>query len=290
MFTDNKEMGISTKNFNLRKDKEDLRDYSFKTIIQDFVTTKDFRASLPNIIDHSPEMSPVKDQERLGSCVGFATTALKEWQEQKEHKEEVEAGKKNHRDEKYYDLSEAWVYWNCKKIDAWPNDEGTDIRSSMKVLHKIGVPTEKAWPYDDVVYGEPKNWASMVARWSLIRSYYRVGNLEELKGALVQAPVVIGIGCYEEILQVGSNGIIPYPANPRICYGGHAVCAVGYNDRRGFIKFKNSWSSDWGENGYGYLPYSYIRDFMWDAWAAKDLRVTKEMLKGASQILELKNS
>jgi len=260
---------------NLKKDTFDKRDY---------ISSSTLPLLEGQILEHDL-MSPVKNQGGLGSCVGFAVAAMKEWQEQQEHMREVEEGKKNHRDEKYYDLSEQWIYYMCKKIDPWPNQEGTSIRVAMKVLQKIGVPTEKAWPYDDVIRGEPKSWAHMVARWSLIGSYYRVRSLNELKKALLEGPVVIGIPCFKEIFYVRRNGVIPYPKNPNMIYGGHAICAVGFDDKRKIIKFKNSWGRGWGKKGYGYLPYKYIRDFLWDAWAAKDLSVTNEMLKGTRKLI-----
>jgi C1A family cysteine protease len=209
---------------------------------------------------------------------------MKECQEKKEQDEELAKGKRGRK--KIYDYSEAWVYWNAKKIDPWPNEEGTSIRYAMKVLQKIGVPTEKGWPYKDVGdVGEPAKWANMVARWALIESYYRIDTLNGLKVALVDGPVPIGVPCFYEIFFVGSNGLVPYPANPNEVYGGHAICTVGYDDSKQLIKFKNSWSKDWGENGYGYLPYKYINDFLWDAWAAKDLAVTRDMLKGAAELI-----
>ena len=271
---------------NLKKDPEDMRDHSFKMQIKKYKKMQTFLNTLPDKVDYTSGMSPVKDQGFLGSCVGFSICAMKEWQEQKEHADEVKMGKKDHRDEKYYDLSEAWVYWMAKKIDDWPGEEGTSIRYAMKVLNKIGVPCEKAWPYDDFIYGEPKKWADLVSRWSLIREYYSIEGLDELKGALAQGPVCIGIGCYEEIDNVGNDGIVPYPARPQYCLGGHAIAAIGYDDNTELVKFKNSWSIDWGQNGYGYLPYIYIRDFMWDAWACKDLRVTREMLKGSVSLFD----
>jgi C1A family cysteine protease len=269
--------------FSLKKDIEDMRDYQFSGQMKTFF--KDLSLENRDRVDHTVEMSPVKNQGQLGSCVGFATAGFKEWQEQKEHAQEVADGKKNHRDEKYYDLSEAWIYWMCKKIDQWPNSEGTSIRCAMKVLNKIGVPVEKAWPYDDKVYGEPKSWANMVAVWSLVGSYYRLKNLTEIKTALNDSPVVAGMGCFEEMYYVGKDGVIPYPKNPMACLGGHAICLVGYNDDTELIKFKNSWGN-WGDKGYGYFSYKYAEHFIWDAWVAKDLSVTKEMLKGARSLIE----
>ncbi len=263
-----------------RQDPEDERDFLLTGSYVNTLMETDF----PDSVDHSSKMTPVKNQGQLGSCVGFAVTAMKEWQEKREHEEEVAAGKKDSRKGKVYDLSESWVYWKSKEIDMWPGEEGTSIRYAMKVLNRIGVPTESAWPYDDVDFGEPERWASMVSRWSLIDSYWRITNLVELKAALTDGPVPIGVPCFYEFFFVGDDGVISYPENPDTIYGGHAICAVGYDDDKKLIKFKNSWGYSWGQNGYGYLPYEYIDDFLWDAWACKDLSVTKEMLKGSRDL------
>lgn len=270
---------------NYKKDPTDKRDFKFMTSLP-FESQK-AAVFLPAALDHSMSMSKVKDQGGLGSCVGFAVTALKEWQETREHQAEVAQGKKDHRGGKEYDLSESWVYWSSKKIDPWPNEEGTSIRFAMKVLHKLGVPCEGAWPYDDRLKGTPKLWSHLVARWSLIDSYWRVNNLDELKVALLNGPVVIGIPCFDSIFYADETGLVSYPRDPNKIYGGHAVCVVGYNDKKygGVVKFKNSWGKYWGSRGYGFLPYSYINDFLWDAWACKDLSVTKKMLEGTRTLI-----
>ena len=262
---------------NYRRDPDDERDFRFTT---NFLNVLDENDTMPVKVDHSSKMSSVKDQGYLGSCVGFAVTAMKEFQEQKEHDEEVSAGKRDVRKGRAYDLSESWLYWKSKEIDAWPNEEGTSIRYAMKILKTVGVPTENAWPYNDIDYGKPKRWAKLVAKWALIDSYWRVYNLNDLKTALLDGPVPIGVPCFYEFFYPRNDGIISDPANPNQMYGGHAVCAVGFDDEKGLIKFKNSWGKNWGEDGYGYLSYNYIDNYLWDAWACKDVSVTKDMLKG----------
>ncbi|MCF8019808.1 MAG: C1 family peptidase [Vallitaleaceae bacterium] len=262
---------------NYRRDPEDKRDFKFTSSVSQVLSEIE---NVPKIVDYSDKMSPVKNQGSLGSCVGFAVAAMKEWQEQEEHDKEVVDGKYDTRKDREYDLSESWIYWKAKEIDVWPEDEGTSIRYAMKVLNSVGVPTEKAWPYDDIDFGKPKRWVKMIARWALIDSYWRINNLDDLKIALLDGPVPIGVPCFYEFFYPGPDGYIELPADESKMYGGHCLCVCGYNDITKRIKFKNSWGTRWGEKGYGYLSYSYIRRYLWDAWACKDLSVKREMLKG----------
>lgn len=258
----------------LRNDEPDSRDFRLSEVINER------EVEVKKSISWMRYMSPVKDQGRLGSCVGFATAAMKEFQEKVEHEKELEKGKKYKRKKDHYDLSEAWVYWNCKKIDPWPNEQGTSIRCAMKVLHKIGIPCEAGWEYDDRFEGKPKSWAHLIAKWGLVKSYYRVQTLDELRTALLVGPVVIGVACFEEMMSPNpKTGLVKYPSNPNALYGGHAICATGFSDHSRQVIFKNSWSEAWGKKGYGAFGYKYIEDFMWDAWAAVDLSVTRKIIK-----------
>ncbi len=272
-----------------KKDPDDERDFKFTSNVECDIDER--FCKIPSGVTHKDKITSVKDQGYLGSCVGFAIAAMKEWQEATEHEFELMRGKKDHREGKQYDLSEAWIYWNAKKIDPWPGEEGTSIRFAMKVLNKLGVPNEEGWEYSDVEQGDPKSWAHLVARWARIGSYFRVNNLKELKIALLDGPVVIGIPCFEEIFTVTRKGLIKYPENPNRIYGGHALCVVGYDDAHpklgSVVEIKNSWGERWGRHGYGFLPYEYINDFLWDAWACKDISVTKEMLKENKSLFDL---
>lgn len=263
---------------NYKQDSVDSRDHLSKKLTPYEINRIQ---SNGDIIDYTSEMSPVKNQGSLGSCVGFAVVAMKEWQEQQEHLGELLEGKSYKRAAKHYDLSEQWLYYKCKDIDYWPGQEGTSIRFAMQILHNVGVPCEKAWEYNARYVGKPKRWANLISKWALGGEYIRLQSPEDvIKSLKTNGPVCVGVGCFLEIFYTTSDGIVAYPADPNTCYGGHAICLVGWNPETRMFKFKNSWSANWGENGYGYLSYDYIKDFCWDGWEIKDLSVTNEMLKG----------
>lgn len=62
---------------------------------------------------------------------------------------------------------------------------------------------------------------------------------------------------------------------------GHAVAIVGYNDR-GFL-IKNSWGTDWGLSGYGWVSYDYHRLFCDEALVIRALKFHRGV-KGAENV------
>ena len=70
-------------------------------------------------------------------------------------------------------------------------------------------------------------------------------------------PLLSGFFCFcYSYFYNNVNGVIPNPSGSII--GGHAILFVGYDDSKQLFKFKNSWGTSWGDNGYGYLSYKYF--------------------------------
>ncbi|PIV56979.1 hypothetical protein COY52_07670 [Candidatus Desantisbacteria bacterium CG_4_10_14_0_8_um_filter_48_22] len=234
-----------------RRDKKDNRDYLMRAYLP--------AVKLPMRVDYTGKMTAIRDQGDEGTCVGFASVAgMKEYQERVDYA-------------KIIDLSPRFVYSECKKIDGAPDSEGTSIRVAMKVLKKKGVCREKFWPYMPLQKNRAKKGAKEDAAKFRQLTYARILDLDELRMSLsAKGPCVIGVMVFSGMMNTLS-GVVPMPATGERPLGGHAICPVGYDDRKELVKFKNSWSADWGDGGYGFLPYKYINDYMMDAWSSVDI-------------------
>ncbi len=71
---------------------------------------------------------------------------------------------------------------------------------------------------------------------------------------------MFGFTVYEsfETQQVANTGIVPMPASGEKVLGGHAVVTVGYNDSDQRFIARNSWGTNWGQQGYFTIPYDYL--------------------------------
>jgi len=240
------------------KDPSDRRDIPMSLVLP--------RLSAPSGVDYTHRMSPVRDQGDEGTCVAFASvTGVKEYQEMDEHGKLIE-------------LSPRYVYSLCKRMDGIPDEEGTYPRVAMKVLAERGVCLENCWPYRPYQKDRPCPEADEQAAPFRIRTYARLEGVEEMERSLsLNGPFLVGVEVFSSWFE-DNRGRIPLPAADDSPVGGHAVCVVGYSREEKFFKFKNSWGSDWGEGGYGYLTYGYLENHCLDAWSATDLIAHPDLL------------
>ncbi len=175
---------------------------------------------LPKKVDYTAKLSPVRDQGSEGTCVSFAcASGMKEYQELLDY-------------EKLVELSPRFIYNECKKIDGMPEEEGTTIRAGMRVLEGKGVCQEKFWPYKPHQKDKPKKGAAVNAKKFCVMTYARILNLNELRLSLAnKGPCVIGVEVFEGMMET-KTGLVPMPKKNESSLGGHAICSVGYDDKK----------------------------------------------------------
>jgi len=86
-------------------------------------------------------------------------------------------------------------------------------------------------------------------------------------------PFIFGFSVYESFHSktVTRTGRAFMPRFHEKMRGGHAVLAVGYDERERRFLVRNSWGRKWGMSGYFTLPYDYLtnRHLSQDFWTIR---------------------
>lgn len=242
------------KRFGWKPDLPDQRDVLYKA------PPKVLKA-LPTSIDLRANMPPVFDQGDLGSCTANATAA-QVWFLDKTKPAEP---------------SRLFIYYNSRALEGTiRSDSGASIRDSIKSVVRWGFCTDVSWPYHIPYFTrKPSQRSYAEGRLELITQYARVPQeAKTIKSVLAQGlPVNFGFTVYEsfEGAETSTTGVMPLPASNERTLGGHAVLIVGYDDAKEWYIVRNSWSDQWGDKGYFYMPYAFAHNpgFADDFWVVK---------------------
>jgi len=253
-------------------DYPDFRDYTEKTEEIQLVLggPKTLKAKGPPAsVDLREWCSPVEDQGNLGSCTAHAGVGMIEYYERKAFGRHIDA-------------SRLFLYKVTRNLMKMKGDTGAYLRTTMGAMVLFGVPPEAYWPYRDAgekFDQEPPAFCYAFAQNYQAIKYFRhdppgmkAGEImKKLKTYLSAGhPAMFGFTVYNSIEQADGTGRIPFPSARERIEGGHAVLAIGYDDKmriknkygksetNGALLIRNSWGNGWGEKGYGWLPYEYV--------------------------------
>ena len=211
-------------------------------------------------VDLREYCAPIEEQGALSTSCAHACVALAQYFERRSTGRQIRP-------------SRLFIHANAEQLLRQPADHSVSVRAVLKALVSFGTPPEDYWPYDPAtlarlptpfVYGFPSKFAKTCFLRLDARDQTGKETLRIAKCFLAAGfPFMLGFPVSSAVTR---DAEIPFPAVFHTIRTGMAVLAVGYDDNmrilsdKGAILIRNSWGTDWGDQGYGWLPYAYIRE------------------------------
>lgn len=248
--------------YNHKKGLPDSRDFKFNLQLR--LSAKQTLPILFDLRSANAKIIPaVLDQGHLGASVANACSNALRFLLRKEKLKDFQP-------------SRLYMYWFSRFLEGTTNeDSGVYIRDVMTAIHTYGVCDETLLPYNVNKYKLKPSNSNVRAATPHMRNFKYLSvdtSLLAIKQCLTLGfPIIFGMDVYEsfETEHVTKTGIVPMPnesLEERL--GSHVVCMYGYDDTKKHFIVMNSWGGAWGDKGFFYLPYDYLK-YMNDLWTMK---------------------
>lgn len=212
-----------------------------------------FQAYLPEEADLSAKFPVPGNQGHQSSCTAWATGyAVRSYHEGKRRNWGFSSPSQI--------ISPAYIYNRLVGFRG-ACDAGTSISDALKLLKTDGAPTLSTYPYQENDCSRPANPEQVqsgsefrISGWSAVDSR----RLDDVKGQIAGGqPVMFGMEVSERFENLTGGEIYDDTSSPRT--GGHAMVLVGYSERRQAFKIMNSWGTQWGDGGFGWISYRALK-------------------------------
>jgi C1A family cysteine protease len=222
-------------------------------------------------------LPPVGDQGQEGSCVGWSVSYYyKTYQEAVEHHWDVQ--------DPNNEFSPSFVYNQINH----GTDGGSRPDDAMQLLVSEGDAPLAVFPYQAGDYLTQPSQDVLNAA-----SPYRAADFGYLIAHTASDPLpydndiqplkqwlaggdgfVIGMPVYPSF-DAYQGGVYDADVSTETPRGSHALFVIGYDDNAegtgiGAFRVVNQWNTNWGENGFGWISYRYIQQYVYQAWAMYD--------------------
>ncbi|RXK81492.1 peptidase C1A papain [Filimonas effusa] len=159
--------------------------------------------------------------------------------------------------------------------------QGSYIIRAMENMTQVGAVPYNEFPYDENDCSrQPSEQLKQEAHNYRMLGFTRltegdrlnVLDLHAIKEHLSKdVPVVIGMMVGGSFMQQMKGKEIWHPNDDdymQMGFGGHAMCVIGYDDRKegGAFQIMNSWGPEWGQNGIAWIKYNDFKRFVREAY------------------------
>jgi C1A family cysteine protease len=214
--------------------------------------------AIPDRVDIRNFDSDVDNQWELGSCSANALVNA------------YENMTRQIKPTQFVELSRLFVYYNTRFLFGNVlDDKGAYLRDAIKAVRSYGICTEEVWPYRiDYFDDRPTDEAYNDAKTRTLTNYRKIESIESALNALANSkPIIFGIEIFNifmDLTKETSTLRNPKPFSDSL--GAHAMTLVGYDIPNKLFTAKNSFGKSWGDNGYCYIPFSYLEQYGYDMW------------------------
>jgi hypothetical protein len=153
-------------------------------------------------------------------------------------------------------------YYTSRVLSDTVGQPGSRLDWALAAWRKYGLPAEHDWSFSaELLDTEPPASVYEKARGLSGIGYTRLDSADVLAGirAAIDAgmPVTAEFPIHPAQASAMSTGFVSMLPAGALALALHVVVVVGYDDELAALRIRNSWGTDWGEDGYGWLPYDY---------------------------------
>lgn len=225
-------------------------------------------ANLPSSYFLYNYLPPVGDQGQYGTCIGWSTayytkTALDAASLNLSSSQLAQTG---------YQMSAKDLFTAIADNQKGANCDGTYYDAALSMMQTRGVASLASVPYTNLG-GCAQSTSSnntdagshKIASYRAIQHTNVADYVADIKQSLVSnSPVMVGCKVGAGFQSWTGGGVMSAGFDPcgggQPC-GGHAQTIVGYDDNKGAngaFRVINSWSNNWGDNGFYWVDYNFL--------------------------------
>ena len=213
------------------------------------------------------------DQGQQGSCVAWSSAYAAQT---------ILTSAATHADPNAIRFSPSYLY-NQIKLEGC---QGSYLQRAMEAMRSNGGVPLSQYPYNDQdCETVPGSGDISKGKQNVIHGFTRLTDGDNINSISVRAvkehlskdaPVVIGMMVGGSFMQEMKGQEVWRPQGmdrTQQGFGGHAMCVIGYDDRKegGAFQIMNSWGPEWGNNGVGWVRYGDFKEFVREAYGIDPL-------------------